>query len=110
MFELLKYNLSNLAGPKLNKSKTEGLWLGRNAYQQHGCTIQDIKWPTKPIRCLSIYLPGGRGEQDNLNWWAKRKNVETVFNSWKKRNLTLSREITIIKSLIVPTIFIPYIS
>ena len=98
-------NFSDLAGPKLNKSKTEGLWLGKDKFHQFGCSIENIKWPMKPIRCLGIYIGGDLEECNDLNWWTKLKNVEKILNSWKRRHLTLLGKITIIKSLIVPKIF-----
>ena len=36
-------DFSELAGPKLNRSKTEGLWLGKNTTRQAGCRIRNIK-------------------------------------------------------------------
>ena len=100
-------NFSDLAGPKLNKSKTEGLWLGKDKVRQFGCSILNIKWPMKPIRCLGIYIGGDLEECNDLNWWTKLKNVEKILNSWKRRHLTLLGKITIIKSLIIPKIFYP---
>ena len=42
VFQVIE-KFSTLAGPKLNRSKTEGLWLGRDRYRQNNCTIQGIK-------------------------------------------------------------------
>ena len=64
-------NFSDIAGPKLNKSKTEGLWLGKDKFHQFGCSRENIKWPMKPIRSLSIYIGGDLEECNDLNWWAK---------------------------------------
>ena len=71
-------NFSNLAGPKLNKSKTEGLWLGKDKFCQFGYSIQNIKWPMKPIRCLSICIEGDLLECNDLSWWTKLKNMEKI--------------------------------
>ena len=106
VFQIIQ-RFSNLAGPKLNKSKTEGLWLGTEKYRQEGCTLQGLNWPTKPIRCLGIFLGGNGPECDHLNWWLKLKNIEKIMNSWRRRYITLIGKITIIKSLIVPKIFFP---
>ena len=91
-------NFSDLAGPKLNKSKTEGLWLGKDKVCEFGCSVQNITWPMKPIRCLGIYIGGDLEECNDLNWWTKLKNLEKILNSWKRRRLTLLGKITIIVS------------
>ena len=51
---ILKFG--DLAGPKLNREKTEGLWLGKDKDRQVNCCIENIGWPTDPIRCLGIYI------------------------------------------------------
>ena len=46
----LVQKFGDLAGPKLNREKTEGLWLGKDKDRQVNCCIENIGWPTDPIR------------------------------------------------------------
>ena len=57
-----------VAGPKLNKSKTEGIWLGHYKDRQRNCNVVGIKWPTEPVRCLGIYIGNDKKECNKLNW------------------------------------------
>ena len=41
----------NVSGMKLNFSKCDGLWLGKDNGRQNYCNSFGIKWP-KQVRCL----------------------------------------------------------
>ena len=95
-----------LAGPMLNKNKTEGIWLG-NRTTHNISKGGSIKWPINPVRYLGIYIGKDKEACIDLNWWSKLREAEKTLNSWKRRNLTLFGKITIIKSLIVPKVLYP---
>ena len=95
----------DIAGPKLNLTKTEGLWLGSKTYQQLNCSLGNIKWPTDPIRCLGVFIStNGYNSRkcEDLNWWSKLDKIENHLKLWKMRNLTILGKITVVKHLILP--------
>ena len=53
LFELLNI-FQDVSGLELNKSKTEGMWLG--ACRHNTSTPFDIAWPLEPIYALGIYF------------------------------------------------------
>ena len=92
----------NLAGPKLNLDKTEGIWIGNNNNSLPHSSLGKIKWPTEPVRCLGIFLGQDKKKCEYLNWWLKLEKIENQLNLWKMRKLTLIGKITVIKHLILP--------
>ncbi len=98
----------SMSGTELNRSKCEGLWLGSSKYKQKGCTLHDIRWPTKPIRSLGIYIGHDTKECYKLNYDDKVANIDNVLNQAAKRNLTLFGKVYVIKSLALSKII--YIS
>ena len=101
------HKFSDLAGPKLNKDRTEGLWLSKDNYRQTGCCIENIMWPKDPVRCLGIYIGIDLDKCKHMNWWSKLQKIEKNLISWNMRNLTISRKVTVINHLIVPNIIFP---
>ena len=55
-----------LAGPMLNKNKTEGIWLG-NRTKYKNCKGGTIKWPSNPVRYLGIYIGENKAACIDLN-------------------------------------------
>ena len=53
LFELLSI-FRDVSGLELNKSKTEGMWLG--SCRHNTSTPFDIAWPLEPIYALGIYF------------------------------------------------------
>ena len=92
---------TEVAGPKLNKSKTEGIWLGHYKNRQRNCNVAGIKWPTQPVRCLAIYIGNDKKECNKLNWDKKLENIKIKLSSWQKRKLTLFGKVTVIRSLLI---------
>ena len=90
---------SEYAGPKLNITKTEGLWLDNHF--PHEQTIHGIRITVGPIKCLGIYVGGDAQICNKLNWNGPIENMELLLNTWKKRDLTLFGKITVIKSLAI---------
>ena len=87
------------SGLKLNKEKTEGMWLGK----ARNCKSQPlgISWPTRPLKVLGVYVSYEEEECNRLNFGEKIAKCEKVLNEWKARNLTIIGRILIIKTFIV---------
>ena len=75
------------AGSKINISKTECILLGR--LKGTFDNIDGIKVNTSSIKCLGIYIGHDKEECYNKNWMKVYGNIEKLFESWKKRKLTI---------------------
>ena len=90
----------NYSGLKLNKMKTEGLWIGKskNNVRTEEC---DIVISNSPIKALGVYF-GHSQNIENLNWENKLLQCETLLTNWGKRNLTFYGKILVLKTLALP--------
>ncbi len=88
---------SAVAGPKLNKDKTEGILLGtlKNTVIEYS----GIKFTNNAVRALGVYIGHDRQKCYEKNWTNKLEKIKIIFERWKNRNLTLFGKILIIKSL-----------
>ena len=91
-----------MSGLKLNKAKTEALWIGLNKTIQ--LNINDLKWklyPNNYVRSLGVTFCSSKSANEvPNNWEAKVKKIKNIINAWKGRNLTMVGKIIIIKSLL----------
>ncbi len=90
-------NFGKVAGTKLNKSKTEVLWLGKNPPPEN--FLDNIPWTYGPIKSLGIYFSKNTIVSNKLNWDDKLEKLKRILDNWRKRNLTLFGKVTVIKSL-----------
>ena len=88
-----------VSGMTLNCGKCEGLWIGNQKFRQINCKTACIKWPTKPIRYLGIYIGHDREACHHLNWQMKIDDLGKTLNSWQHRDLTLFGKIHLRKKL-----------
>ena len=100
-------NFSNVAGPVLNRLKTEGILLGCLKNKDTILTTTSIKWTQDPVRCLGIYIGNDKAKCDHLNWSQKLIKIQSELHAWKKRSLTLFGKIAIIKTLSIPKLLYP---
>ena len=91
-----------LSGLKLNRAKTEGVWLGKqkNCKDKH----ENINWTNIPVKILGIYFGHNKKECQRLNAEKLLEKSAKIILNWKKRNLTMIGRITVTKSLIIPNI------
>ena len=91
---------SYFAGPKLNISKTKGIWLGplKDLGLRRFC---NITWTGNPVKCLGIYIGHKRKKCDFLNWNKRLENISNTLNLWKSRDLSLEGKILAIKTMII---------
>ena len=93
-------NYGQFSGLKLNKNKTEALWVGKNKHSRE--KIGDISWPTDPIKALGVYFGTNKTLTSELNLKSKIDACKKLINNWKKRKLTIFGRTQIIKTLIIP--------
>ena len=95
-----------ITGLKLNLSKCEGMWLGRNKCWQKNCKLFGIRWPNQ-LRCLGVYLGYSKEENIQMNWTSKIDKVQSILDSWSKRDLSLFGKIQVIKTFALSQFVLP---
>ena len=100
LFALLD-QFSNLSGLKINRSKTEGLWLGRWKSRLGKDDPFGISWPKEYVTALGITFPYNANVGIKLNFEEKLAKLKKVLNIWCKRHLTILGRIAIVKSLAI---------
>ncbi len=90
---------SEVAGPILNKEKTEGILLGtlKNTVLAHN----GIKFTNDAVRALGIYIGHDKEKCYEKNWTEKIEKMKLVLEKWKSRSLTIFGKILIIKTLVI---------
>ena len=66
-----------------------------------GENISNIKINGNYIKCLGIYFGYNKAECYERNWTNTVKDMEKLFESWKKRKLTIFGKCEIINTLAV---------
>ena len=87
------------AGSKVNIEKTECILLGSLKDNFHN--TYNIRVNTTCLKCLGIYLGHDKDECYKRNWENTMKDMEKLFESWKKRKLTIFGKCEIINTLAI---------
>ena len=90
------------SGLKLNRNKTEGMWLGKLKHSKD--KFENIKWNMGPIKSLGIYFGHNHKECQELNFQKQLLKCERIIADWNKRNLTIMGRIIVAKSLLLPNL------
>ena len=85
-----------LAGSKINISKTESILLG--ILKDKHKTIEGINVTKTAVKTLGIYIGHDKAECYNKNWMKTYHEMEKLFESWKRRKLSNFWKCTIINS------------
>ena len=88
-----------LSGLKINKSKTEGLWLGEWKCRLGKDEPFSISWPKQYVTALGIVFPYIMRVGNNINFDERLAKLKKVLNVWSSRHLTILGRIAIIKNL-----------
>ena len=84
------------AGLKLNKSKTEAMWIGKN--MNNTTTPLNIKW-VKHIHSLGIFFSYDSDYVVQKNFMDRAREFKRILDMWSQRDLSLIGKITVLKSL-----------
>jgi hypothetical protein len=84
------------AGLKLNKEKTEAMWLGK--WRNSEDTPMGLKW-VKEIHSLGIFFSYNTDYVVQKNFSDRTKAFKRILDLWSQRNLSLIGKIAILKSL-----------
>jgi hypothetical protein len=95
-----KLHIFRLAsGLKLNKTKTEAIWLGSNVgSSQKPC---DIEWVTEAY-ALGIWFYTDIERGVNRNFAEQYDQFNRALNMWKARDLSIKGKIAVIKTIALP--------
>ena len=86
-----------LSGLKINKTKTEAIWLGPLEPQFE---LPDrMQFSKEPVKVLGIYLCSNFVEMIDINFKFKIKKIKIHLSMWKQRCLSLTGKVLVIKSL-----------
>ena len=90
---------SQFSGLKVNKRKSEVLWLGLNRFRtnsEFGYTC------TRKIKILGIFFSNDKNaSQIEDNWKGRILNMKRLVNQWEKRNLSIFGKLLIIKTFLL---------
>jgi hypothetical protein len=84
------------AGLKLNKLKTEAMWVGKD--KNNTDTPLGIKWVNR-VHSLGIFFSYDTDYVVQKNFTDKAKDFKRILDMWIQRDLSLIGKITILKSL-----------
>lgn len=87
------------AGLKLNKDKTEMIWLGKN---NRDGKYSNICFTNKPVKVLGIWVCKDLDKVIDINIDERLSKFKTLLNMWKQRILTLKGKITILNTQALP--------
>ena len=89
------------SGLKVNKSKTEGFWLGTNKLSNF--KPLGIKW-SSVIKILGIHISYDKDEMIQRNFVDKILKIKKRLNMWRQRDLTIFGKILILKTFAISQI------
>ena len=87
------------SGLKLNKGKTEAMWLGIRGPRKKGL---GIKWQDDKIHSLGIWFCKDSKEDIALNIEKAIDRCSKTLDKWSNRKLSLKGRITVIKTFAMP--------
>ena len=77
-----------LSGLKLNRNKTEGIWLG--ALKHCRDKYENINWTNEPVKSLGIYFSRDKNECKKLNFDKQYHKSEKTFKYMEKEKPHIS--------------------
>ncbi len=89
-------------GLKLNRSKTEIIWLG----SQCNSTVKPLglRVTNSSVRCLGVLCNTNVTDAVNENFVSKIKKLKKLLAMWSQRNLSLKGKITFLRTMAIPQI------
>ena len=101
-------SFNKISGLKVNYEKSAILRIGtlRNTQVRY-CTERRFAWTSKGTKTLGIYFTNDTNNITEMNMIDRIKQISTLLDKWKLRNLTLLGKITVIKMLAFPIILYP---
>jgi exonuclease III len=98
VFNLIEL-FSKCAGLKVNKEKSEAMWIGASSNYRH--KPFNIKWTKDSIKTLGIYVNLDRKTTIEDNFNERLKKIKDLLEIWNLRKLTLKGKVIILNTLII---------
>ena len=93
---------SEISGLRLNRKKTEALWIGANAGSEEKlCPEIELKWMRDKVKTLGVWLSTDPVLMMKANYDEKLTKLKASLDCWEMRRLSLLGKITVLKSLTV---------
>ena len=90
-----------ISGLRLNRKKTEILWIGACAGRQDkSCPEKDLKWVTGKLKALGVWISSDPMVSMKANYNEKLLKVRNCLSCWENRRLNFLGEIVVMKSFI----------
>jgi len=113
-----KYSIENVlfimdrfyehTGLRLNKQKCEVYLLGSCGLSNNEPNeICGVKVKHGTFKALGIYFGNDNNEIMKMNFYDRLHKFQSLLNMWSQRSLTLKGKITLLKSILLPTILYP---
>jgi hypothetical protein len=87
------------SGLKINRDKSEAIWIGASSNFRHRPC--GLKWTRDSVKSLGIYINNDYQTMVNQNFNEKLDKVESIFNLWCLRNITLKGKVVVVNNLAV---------
>ena len=97
-------NFEKISGLKTNIDKTQAFMIGKHMRFKND---YGLKWNYGPIHILGLHICETERDSIKYNFEPKLKKIQSIFNMWKQRNLSLKGKITIIGSLAASLLVYP---
>jgi hypothetical protein len=75
----------NLSGLKLNKNKTEGIWIGRLKHTKD--KYENISWNNGPFKSLGVYFEYNKTQCDRLNYEKQINKCKAIIKNEPEKHL-----------------------
>ncbi len=98
-------NFSSISGLKLNKTKSKGLWIGKE--KDNISTPGNISWvkPGDNLKILGIYFNSQKEASDiESNWNQRIEEIKDLMRRWQKYEPSLYGKIIICKTFLLSKI------
>ena len=108
--KLLDY-YGGASGLKVNYKKSGILRIGplKDTTTQF-CLDKHFTWTSEGVKTLGIFFLNDETKMVELNLETRIKEMKTILQKWKRRNLTLLGKVTVIKMLALPILTYPLIN
>ena len=93
------------SGLKLNKGKTEIMWIG--AMENSNEKPLGLQITNNSVRCLGILCNTDEDTAIKENFSQKIKKLKKLLSMWRQRNLSLKGKISFLKTMALPLLLYP---
>lgn len=95
----------SISGLKVNFQKTQVIWIGSKKYTQDAIkTKWKLTWGINRFKLLGITFDTDMNKMIDINYAQKIETLKSKILAWQRRHLTPIGKITVIKTLLIPSL------